>query len=193
MIPVYGLAIFLGAALLFLVQPLFTRLLLPLLGGAPNVWNTAQVFFQLTLLAGYAYAHLSTTRLGVRRQALFHLGILLLPLLALPLTLTHAAPPPPEANPTPWLLSTMLITVGPSFFVISATGPLLQRWFSATAHPRAANPYFLYAASNLGSLLALLAYPTLIEPNLRLGVQTTAWTVLYITFIALMATSGASA
>src|SRR5262245_62249188 len=119
MIPLYGFAIFLGAALLFLVQPLFTRLLLPLLGGASNVWNTAQVFFQLTLLAGYAYAHLSTTRLGVRRQAIVHVGILLLPLLTLPLSLTLASPPPPDANPVPWLLLTMLITVAPSFFVIS--------------------------------------------------------------------------
>src|SRR5690349_9705752 len=125
----YSLATLLSATLLFLIQPLFTKLLLPLLGGAPNVWNTAQVFFQLTLLTGYAYTHFTTTRLTLRRQAVLHLLLLLLPLLVLPLNLAHKKPPSPDSNPIPWLLLTMLVTVGPPFFLLSATAPLLQRWF----------------------------------------------------------------
>jgi hypothetical protein len=183
----YRLATFLSAALLFTVQPMFTRLVLPILGGAPSVWTTAQVFFQVALLAGYGYAHLGTRALGVRRQARAHVVLLLLPLLVLPLTLSRASAPPPETSPVPWLLFTMLVTVGPPFFVLSAGGPLLLRWFSATGHPRARDPYFLYAASNLGSMLALVAYPTLIEPSLRLPVQTRLWAWLYGLLALLMA------
>jgi hypothetical protein len=186
-LPLYAAAVFVSAALLFTVEPMFARLLLPILGGAPAVWSTAQVFFQVTLLAGYGYAHVSVGKLGVRRQARAHLVVLLLPLLALPLGLGRAPPPPLSQSPVPWLLFTMLITVGPPFFALSAGGPLLQRWFAATGHRRAQDPYFLYAASNLGSMLGLLAYPTLVEPLLRLSAQTTAWAWIYGVLVLLMA------
>jgi hypothetical protein len=179
MILLYSLASFAGAALLFAVEPLFTRLLLPLVGGAPGVWNTALVFFQIVLLAGYGYAHLTTKWLGVRRQAALHLAVLLLPIAVLPLALPAGSAPPRGASPVPWLLATLALRVGPPFFAVSATGPLLQRWFASTGHARARDPYFLYAAGNLGSMLALLAYPIAIEPFSRLRTQAAAWALLY--------------
>jgi hypothetical protein len=182
----YRLTIFLSAALLFLVQPMFTRLLLPLLGGAPGVWSAAQVFFQLTLLAGYAYAHLTTTWLGVRLQARAHALVLLAPFLVLPISLWHAAAPPPDASPVPWLVLTMLTTVGLPFFVLSAGGPLLVRWFSTSAHPRAVAPYALHPLGNLGSLVGLFAYPLLIEPRLHLRAQASLWSWLYGALVLLM-------
>jgi hypothetical protein len=173
LIALYGLAAALSAALLFAVQPLFARLVLPMLGGAPAVWSTTQVFFQVALLAGYAYAHLGA-RLAPRRQICAHFAVLLLPLLASPIG-AGRAPLPPAASPVPWLLLTLLTTVGLPFFVLAATGPLLQRWLASTAHPRAADPYPLYAASNLGSAVALVAYPILIEPSVRLSAQGSLW------------------
>jgi hypothetical protein len=178
-IPLYGLSIFLSAALLFAVQPMFTKLVLPLLGGSPAVWNTTLVFFQVVLLLGYGYAHLGARFLGPRRQALLHLLLIPLAALLLPLALPAGSAPPTDRSPVPWLLLTLATRVGPPFFLLSATGPLLQRWFSATAHHQRRDPYFLYAASNLGSMLALLAYPTLIEPALRLRQQLSLWAALY--------------
>lgn len=171
--------IFLGALLLFLVQPMVGRMLLPLLGGAPAVWNTAMVFYQAVLLAGYAYAHFASKYLGVRRQAVVHAGLLLLPVLVLPIGIPQGWTPPTAHNPALWLLALLTVAVGLPFFVVSATSPLLQRWFSATGHRDAADPYFLYAASNFGSLLALVSYPVLIEPRLRLHDQSRWWAIGY--------------
>src|SRR5262245_37076164 len=165
----YAATLFLSAGLLFVVQPLFGRMVLPLLGGAPSVWSAAMVFYQTTLLAGYAYAHASTARLGVRRQAILHVAILALPLLVLPIRVPPGWTPPTETNPIPWLLALLTVAVGLPLFVVSASAPLLQRWFAATGHPSGADPYFLYGASNLGSMLALLAYPIVIEPSLPLA------------------------
>jgi hypothetical protein len=176
----YTITIFLGALLLFWVQPMAGRMLLPLLGGVPAVWNTAMVFYQATLLGGYAYAHFATKWLGVRRQAAIHVVLLLLPLLALPIAIPHGWTPPTDHNPIPWLLTVLAVAVGLPFFVVSATSPLLQRWFSASGHQDAGDPYFLYAASNAGSLLALISYPVLIEPHLRLSQQSRWWTIGYI-------------
>ena len=187
MLALYTLTIFVGALLLFSVQPLFARLLLPLLGGSPAVWNTAMVFFQGALLAGYAYAHGSTRKLGVRRQAVWHLPLLLAPLCVLPLTLPAGWTPPTESSPIPWLLALMAVSVGPPFFVLSATSPLLQKWFASTAHPHAKDPYFLYAASNIGSLLALLAYPLWFERHLTLLEQGRLWAASYGVFVVLTA------
>jgi hypothetical protein len=187
MLILYGTTIFFGAMLLFMVQPMVGRMVLPLLGGSPGVWNTAMVFYQTTLLAGYAYAHFSTRWLGVRRQAALHAVLLLLPLLALPIAIPRGWTPPTAHNPIPWLLALLTITIGLPFFVVSATSPLLQRWFSAGAHRDAADPYFLYAASNCGSLLALVSYPVLIEPHWRLGEQSRWWTIGYGVLAALTA------
>lgn len=175
---VYACAVFSSAFLLFLVQPVFSRMVLPLLGGSPAVWNTCMLFFQAALLGGYLYAHLTTRWLAPRAQATLHLGLMAVAMLVLPVSVAGAAPEG-GASPIAWLLLLMATTVGLPFFVLSGTGPILQRWFSETGHPGAANPYWLYAASNLGSMLALLGYPLLMEPNLRLAQQSYTWTLGY--------------
>jgi SAM-dependent methyltransferase len=174
----YACAVFCSAFLLFLVQPVFSRMVLPLLGGSPAVWNTCMLFFQAALLGGYLYAHLTTRWLRPRAQATLHLGLMAAAAVVLPVSVAGAAPTG-GGSPIPWLLLLMATTVGLPFFVLSGTGPILQRWFSETGHPGAANPYWLYAASNLGSMLALLGYPVLVEPNLRLAAQSHAWTLGY--------------
>lgn len=186
LLAVFTVAVFTSAFLLFLVQPLFSKMVLPLLGGSPAVWNTCMLFFQAALLAGYAWAWATTRWLAPRGQTLAHLALLALAALALPVAVGGAAPAG-GAAPVPWLLALMAATVGLPFFALSATGPLLQRWFSHTGHPDAANPYFLYAASNLGSTLALLGYPFLVEPRLRLAEQSGAWTAGYAVLLALVA------
>jgi predicted O-methyltransferase YrrM len=183
----FGVTIFLGASLLFLVQPMFARMALPLLGGAPAVWNTAMVFYQATLLAGYAYAHVTVRWLGVRRQAGLHLLILLLPILTLPIALPAGRIPPGDSSPIPWLLALLAVAVGLPFFAVSATSPVLQAWFAATGHPAARNPYVLYAASNVGSLLALLSYPLLVERLFALGVQSRLWAWGYGALVLMVA------
>ncbi len=177
LLALYTAAVFGSAFLLFLVQPMWGRMVLPLLGGSPAVWITSMLFFQAALLGGYAYAHLST-RLGVRRQAMLHLGLLAVAALLVPLGPGEATPAG-DAEPVRWLLGLMVATVGPPFLVLAATGPLLQSWFARSRHPHAADPYRLYAASNLGSLLALLAYPAWVEPRLRLAEQSGGWAVGY--------------
>src|SRR5262249_13253098 len=147
---VYVIAMFLSATLLFLVQPMFARMVLPLLGGSPAVWNTTVVFYQAMPLGGYIYAHITTRRLGVRRQAVLHIALLLVPLLVLPIGVPGGWRPPTLSNPIPWLLALLLVAVGLPFFVVSTTSPLLQKWFASTGHRAAADPYFLYAASNVG-------------------------------------------
>ncbi len=181
----FAVTLFVSAALLFVVQPMVGKLVLPLLGGTPAVWATCMVFFQAVLLAGYAYAHAAPAWLGIRRHAVLHILLLVLPWLVLPLGLPDAWSDPGHSPPVPWLLGLLTITVGLPFFVLSTSAPLLQRWLSATRDPSAGDPYFLYVASNLGSLLALLGYPLLIEPLLTLSVQRIAWTVGYSVFMVM--------
>jgi hypothetical protein len=185
----FAVALFVSAALLFWVQPLAGKMLLPLLGGSPAVWNTCLLFFQGVLLAGYAYALASTRWLSARAQAFLHVALLAAAALALPVGVSAAASGgvPASGNPAAWLLKTLLLTVGPPFFALSASAPLLQKWFSQTRAPSASDPYYLYAASNAGSLLALLAFPLLLEPNLTLGTQSRAWSLAYFALIALVA------
>jgi hypothetical protein len=183
----FTLTLFVSALLLFLVQPMLARMVLPQLGGSPAVWNTCMVFFQALLLAGYAYAHNVPVWLGIRRQAVLHVGLLLLPLLVLPVALPPDWTPPDTGHPVPALLAILLVTVGLPFFVVSTSGPLLQRWFAATGHPRAADPYFLYAASNLGSMIALLSYPFLFERQFGLAEQSRLWAAGYVVFVVLTA------
>jgi len=186
----FSLTLFLGATLLFIVEPMFAKMALPLLGGSPAVWNTCMVFYQGALLAGYLYAHLAPKWLGVRRQAAFHLGLLFVILFTLPIGIFHSWTPPATANPSAWLLLLLLFSVGLPFFVVSTTAPLLQKWFAHTGHSSAHDPYFLYGASNLGSLLALVAYPTIIEPHLRLHHQSWAWAGGYVLLLALVSLCG---
>jgi SAM-dependent methyltransferase len=180
MLWLYATTIFLGAFLLFLVQPLFARMALPLLGGAPAVWNVAMVFYQSVLLAGYAYAHWQG---GVNRRW-WHIVLMLTALLTLPLALPAGWVPPTDRNPTGWLLALMLVTVGLPFFFVSATNPLLQRWFSNWTGEQGRDPYVLSTASNAGSLLALLAYPLLVERCFTLQMQSRAWMWGYVGLIA---------
>lgn len=183
----------LGAALLFVVQPLVARLVLPHFGGSATVWSTSSLFFQVLLLLGYVYAHLSTVGLGRRRQPMMHLAVLLLPLVALPVALPDNLRPDPSASPIAWLLLTLAMTIGLPFAVISTTGPLLQRWYSWTNSRRADDPYFLFATSNLGSFGGLLAYPFIVEPLLTVDQQRVWWSWGFVGFLVLMGTCAAVA
>ena len=177
MLPVFASTLFLSAGLMFLVEPMVAKMVLPRLGGAAAVWSTCLVFFQTMLLLGYAYALLSTRLLPRWAQVILHVCVLL-PLSAavLPLALGAGAPPA-EQSPVLWLLLRLTLACGAPVFVISATAPLLQHWFADADHKGAQDPYFLYAVSNSGSLLALLAYPLIVEPELPLNLQATLWSV----------------
>lgn len=176
----FSATLFTSATLMFVLQPLFGKLLLPLLGGSPAVWNTCMVFYQMVLFLGYLYAHYLSTRLGTHKQILIHAAIILLSLIALPVALPENTIPPTESNPTLWLLWTLLLSIGLPFFVVSTTAPLLQKWFAGIGHHTSDDPYYLYAASNAGSLLALLSYPFLIEPNIGLAAQKNIWSGGYV-------------
>lgn len=189
----FAATLFLSALLLFWVQPLAGKMVLPLLGGAPAVWNTCLLFFQAALLAGYGYVHASTRWLSTRAQVLLHVALLLAAAFALPVVISESrGGVPDEAHPALWLLKTLALTAGPPFFALSASAPLLQKWFSRTRDPSAKDPYFLYSASNAGSLLALLAFPVLFEPTLTLGGQSRAWTIGYCALVLLVVACAAA-
>ncbi len=177
MIGLFGATLFLSATLLFLVQLIFSRMVLPLLGGSPAVWTTCMLFFQVVLLLGYAYAHGTSMRLPVRWQVPVHFALIIVSLAFVPIVLATGSRPPPTEAPVVWLLGLLAASLGIPFLLLSTTAPLLQRWFSLTGHPSAGNPYFLYAASNAGSLVALLGYPVVIEPWLTLRDQRQLWAV----------------
>lgn len=179
--PLFVAAILSGSFLLFLVQPMVARMALPRLGGAPAVWNSAMLVYQALLLGGYGYAHW-LGRFGVRRQAGIHLALLAVAALWLPIGLVDGAPGVGDA-PVLWVPWLLFASIGPLFLAVSAQAPLLQRWFAASAP--AANPYALYAASNIGSFAGLIAYPLLVEPNMALSSQSWLWTAGYA-FVALL-------
>ena len=188
---VYALTLLISAALLFSIQPMFSKMILPLLGGTPQVWNTAMVFFQVTLLAGYAYAHATTRFFGIRTQAIVHIFILIAFASILPFLIPEGEVPPVDKDPTLWQLMVMATIIGGPFFVLSGSAPMFQRWFSETDHPDSFNPYFLYGASNLGSMTSLLAYPFLIEPYLPLDAQSNYWMYGYFLLIFMSVLSAA--
>jgi spermidine synthase len=190
--PIFVAALLANAFLLFVVQPMFARAVLPLLGGAPAVWTACMLFFQGALLAGYAYVHAART-LPLVVQAALHTTVLAAPLLVLPLELPETQAFSPPHQPIAWLIRVMVLSVGLPFVVLATTAPLLQRWFSATRHASAADPYFLYAASNAGSLAGLLLYPILIEPSLSLQRQQRLWAAGYVLGAVLVAVCGAIA
>ncbi|HET6538634.1 MAG TPA: fused MFS/spermidine synthase [Sphingopyxis sp.] len=185
---IFVATILVGSFLLFLIQPMLARMVLPKLGGAPAVWNSAMLVYQALLLGGYAYAHW-LGRFAIRRQAVVHMGLLLVAALWLPIGITAIGPPPPgqEALWVPWLL---LASIGPIFFAISAQAPLMQRWFAADS--RAGDPYYLYAASNLGSFAGLISYPLWVEPNVTLASQSWGWTLSYGLLCLLVLASAAA-
>ncbi len=170
----FAVALFLSATLLFAAQPMTARMLLPSLGGTPAVWVTASVFFQAVLLAGYGYAHVVGTRLSLKAQVAVHVLVVAVAAVSLPPGLPEAWTADVD-QPIRSMLGALGIMVGAPFFVLSTTGSLLQRWFSLSGHPRASDPYFLYATSNAGSLLGLLSYPLLVEPLFGLSRQAQLW------------------
>ncbi|MDX2115367.1 MAG: fused MFS/spermidine synthase [Planctomycetota bacterium] len=198
MLGLFASSIFLGAFLLFLVQPMVGKLILPLLGGSPNVWTTVMLYFQAMLLAGYGYAHaLSKLKLGTRVAV--HIVVALAPLALLPIGLPGAAgaggawmPDPEGFQAGSVLLLLAAATAGP-VFVLCSVSSTLQSWFSATGHRAARDPYFLYGASNAGSMAALLAYPVLVEPWFPLTQQRWAWSIAYAGLAVMLAACGISA
>lgn len=187
----YALTLFLSAALLFSVQPMVAKLMLPLLGGTPSVWNTCMVFFQAVLLAGYGYAVIVSSR-PFKQQLLMQLLLLALALLTLPISVSQSwvSSVPRVGNPSLWLLGSLTVMVGLPFFIVSSNAPLLQKWFAQSGMNSGRDPYFLYSASNAGSLIALLSYPALLEPNLKLRSQSVIWTTAYAFLLLLVALCG---
>jgi hypothetical protein len=181
----FSLTLFFSAGLLFLVELMIAKMILPLFGGTPAVWNTCMMFFQIVLLAGYGYAHISGSKAGLNRQIVLHLAILGAACIVLPIAIPRQWGFSLEGSPIGSILLLLLVSVGLPFLVLSATAPLLQQWFSRTGHPSAGDPYFLYSASNLGSMLALISYPTWIEPHFRLIDQSRSWAVGYLIVLTL--------
>ncbi len=188
---VYTCAIFLSALLLFSVQPLFTKMVLPRLGGSPAVWSVAMAFFQSLLLAGYTYAHFLMKLPNRIASVAIHLVLLVIAVLTLPLSIAAGWGEPPSNGTALWVFGMFAVSIGLPFFALAANNPLLQAWFVRTGHPDGADPYFLYASSNIGSFLALLSYPVLIEPLLTLRMQNLIWTGGYVLLIVLIASCGA--
>lgn len=189
-LPVFAVTLCLSALLLFSVQPMFAKMVLPLLGGSPGVWSVAMVFFQAMLLAGYAYAHAVTRLFDPRVAVGVHLCVFALALFTLPLALASGFGKPPADGEALWLIGLFGMSIGLPFFAVAANAPMLQAWFARTQHPQAHDPYFLYGASNLGSFVALLAYPVLIEPFLTLRAQSVAWTGGFVLLMAMIAGAG---
>ncbi|MET0706354.1 MAG: fused MFS/spermidine synthase [Tardiphaga sp.] len=187
---VYTAAIFVSALLLFSVQPLFTKMVLPRLGGSPAVWSVAMVFFQSLLLGGYAYAHFLMQLRDRMLPVAIHLVLLACAMLTLPLSISSGWGDPPTSGYAFWLLGLFAVSIGLPFFALAANNPLLQAWFVRTGHPNGPDPYFLYASSNIGSFLALLSYPVLLEPVFTLRTQNLIWTGGYGLLIALIASCG---
>src|ERR1700710_2835364 len=187
---VYTAAIFTSALLLFSVQPLFTKMVLPRLGGSPAVWSVAMVFFQSLLLAGYAYAHFLMQIRSRVIPIVVHLALLTIALRPLPLSIANGWGEPPSSGYAFWLLGLFAVSIGLPFFALAANNPLLQAWFVRTGHPNGPDPYFLYASSNIGSFLALLSYPVLLEPMFTLRTQNLIWTSGYGLLIVLIAACG---
>ena len=184
----YACTIFLGAFLLFLIQPIMAKQILPWFGGSAAVWATCMVFFQVTLLAGYAYADFTTRRMHPRRQAWLHLSLLAVSLALLPIIPDAAWKPSGEENPSVRILGMLAVTIGLPYLMLSTTSPLVQAWFARRYHGTL--PYRLFALSNLASLLALLAYPVLVEPWVTTHVQSIAWSTFYAGFVLLCGTVG---
>src|SRR5689334_988201 len=187
---IYTASIFLSALLLFSVQPLFTKMILPRLGGSPAVWSVAMVFFQSLLLAGYGYAHYLMRLSNRLVPVTVHLTLLVIAWLTLPLSIASGWGEPPNSGYAFWLLGVFAVSIGLPFFALAANNPMLQAWFVRTGHPDGPDPYFLYASSNIGSFLALLSYPVLLEPMFTLHTQNLIWTCGYGVLIALIAACG---
>ena len=186
----YAATLFVSALLLFSIQPMFAKMVLPKLGGAPAVWSVAMVFFQTVLLAGYGYAYVLNRLLSPRWAAMFHLLLLGITAMMLPIAIAPGWGVPPQDGTTLWLFGLFAVSIGLPFFTLSASAPLLQSWFASSGHKQAGNPFVLYAASNLGSFAALFAYPVIIEPFLTLKTQTAAWSIGFALLAVLLSFVG---
>ncbi len=189
-LPVFAAALFLSATLLFAVQPMFTKMVLPLLGGSPSVWSVAMVFFQAVLLLGYAYAHALARWLSPRQAVVAHVALLVLAFASLPIGVAQDFGKPPGDGAALWLLALLAVSIGLPFFAVAANAPMLQAWFARTGHKQAADPYFLYGASNLGSFAALLSYPLAIEPTLTLHGQSGLWSAGFALLLVMIVAAG---
>ncbi|MDY3553233.1 fused MFS/spermidine synthase [Gemmata sp. JC717] len=200
----FAVTMFVSASLLFMVQPMVAKAVLPLLGGSPAVWNGCMVFFQALLLLGYLYADRLTRQKDHKKQWVVHCAVLALPVVVFvlaalfsakhtPIAVVEALAPSGDSSPVLSVLAIMTVAIGIPFFVCSTTATLLQKWFTYTGHPSARDPYFLYAASNFGSLISLLGYPLFIEPNLTQGGQTWVWAVGFVGLAALIVACGKAA
>ncbi len=174
------ITIFVSAWLLFMVQPMVAKGMLPYLGGAPAVWNTAMMFFQIMLLAGYIYAHITLRWLGPKKQAILHLALTIAALLFLPVTMHVALGFEPQSAPISWLLLVLFLSIAAPLFIITSNAPIIQQWYAHTRAAGSHNPYYLYSASNTGSMAALLAYPFLIEPAIGISAQLQYWSAGYV-------------
>ena len=175
----FTLTTFLSALLLFAVQPMFAKMVLPVLGGSPSVWSVSVFFFQAALLVGYLYAHLLISKAPQHLTGLIHLVVCLVAFICLPIGMVGWLGDPPAGEPYLWQLGMFAASIGLPFMAVSANAPLLQAWFARTGHPYAGDPYFLYAASNLGSLIALLGYPFFLEPAFGLSQLSHFWAYGY--------------
>src|SRR5688572_23126720 len=189
-VPLFASAMFLSGFLLFMVEPMAARMVLPILGGVPMVWNGCVVFFQIVMLAGYGYAYGASRWLPLRHHVILHALVLAVPAVVLPFMISAGSVRPPEGNPLGWLLLVLAGSIGLPFLVLSTSASVFQHWLSRTDHPSARDPYFLYSASNLGCLLALAAYPAVVEPIFTLQEQTRLWTIGYALFVVLAAACG---
>lgn len=200
----FAVTLFVSASLLFMVQPMVGKLVLPLLGGSPAVWNACMVFFQALLLLGYLYADRVTKLPDVRKQWYIHIGVMTLPVVAFavavlfgsrgtPIAVAESLAPTDGSSAIISVLAILTVAIGIPFFVCSTSATLLQKWFTYTGHPSARDPYFLYAASNFGSLISLLGYPIFIEPNMTQGAQTWFWAAGFIGLFGLIAFCGHAA
>lgn len=184
LVAVFTTTTFLSALLLFSIQPLFAKMVLPVLGGSPSVWAVALCFFQGALLAGYCYAHLLNRLVAARLAGFVHLAVCGLAILALPISVPQGWTEPPTGDPYLWQLGLFAVAIGAPFLAVAANAPLLQAWFAATGHPDGRDPYFLYAASNLGSFIALIGYPFLLEPMLGTRALAGIWAGGFVALIA---------
>ncbi|MCH2361057.1 MAG: fused MFS/spermidine synthase [Pirellulales bacterium] len=173
-----AVAIFTGALLLFLVQPIMSKMILPWFGGAPNVWTTCMLFFQTVLVLGYLYAHILATRLSPKSQFGLHCLLLFVSVLSLPILVNESWKPEGGEDPVLQILMLLSATVGLPYFLLSSTGPLVQSWFAARLPGQ--SPYRLYALSNVGSMLALISFPFLVEVLLDSNGQSWMWTLIYV-------------
>jgi SAM-dependent methyltransferase len=180
---------FLSALLLFAIQPMFAKMVLPVLGGSPSVWSVSVFFFQAALLAGYLYAHLLINKAPPHLTGIIHLAVCAVAFICLPIGMARWMGEPPQGEPYLWQLGMFAASIGLPFVAVSANAPLLQAWFARSGHPDARDPYFMYAASNLGSLIALLGYPFVLEPAFGLTQLSHLWAYAYVLLVLVIAAS----